>query len=84
MPISHANITRRWAVKEPKVTVRFDEEADAIYIQLGNARIIESEEIQPDIIFDFDDQNHVVGIEILSVSKTIPGFDPTLSEFDVA
>lgn len=66
------------------VNVRFDQEADALYIQLGDARIIESEEVQPGIIFDFDDQSRVVGIEILRVSRNIPDFNPKLFEFDVA
>ena len=66
------------------VNVRFDQEADALYIQLNASRIIESEEVQPGIIFDFDDESHVVGIEILSVSRNIPGFTPKLVELDVA
>lgn len=69
---------------EPAVNVRFDEEADALYIQLSGSRIIESEEVQPGIIFDFDDQSHVVGIEILHVSRNIPGFNPKLVEVEVA
>lgn len=66
------------------MNVRFDEDADALNIQLSNSHIIESEEVQPGIIFDFDDQSRVVGIEILSVSRNIPGFNPKLFEFDVA
>jgi uncharacterized protein YuzE len=69
---------------EPTVNVRFDEDADALYIQLGDARIIESEKVQPGIIFDFDNESHVVGIEILSVSRNIRGFNPNLVELDVA
>jgi uncharacterized protein YuzE len=70
--------------EEPAVNVRFDEEADALYIQLGDAHIIESEDVQPGIILDFDNQGHVVGIEILSVSRNIPGFNPKLDGLDVA
>jgi uncharacterized protein YuzE len=57
--------------EEPAVNVRFDEEADALYIQLGDAHIIESEDVQP-------------GIKILSVSRNIPGFNPKLDGLDVA
>ena len=64
--------------------VRFDEEADALYIQLSDLDIIESEEVQPGIIFDFDDQDHVVGIEILRVSRHVPGFNLKQLQVDVA
>lgn len=64
--------------------VRFDEEADALYIALGDARIIESEEVHPGIILDFDDQNRVVGIEMLRVSANVPGFNPQLLQIEVA
>lgn len=62
------------------MNVRFDQDADALYIQLGDSRIIESEELQPGVILDFDDHGHVVGIEILYVSRNIPGFNPKLVE----
>lgn len=52
--------------------VSFDEKADAIYIRFDESKIIESEEIKPGIIFDFDDKDQVVGIEILKVTARIP------------
>ncbi|HMM43651.1 MAG TPA: DUF2283 domain-containing protein [Thermomicrobiales bacterium] len=64
--------------------LRFDEEDDALYIRLTDARIVESEEIQPGIILDFDEQEHVVGIEILRVSKHVPNLDLTQLQVEVA
>jgi len=52
--------------------VSFDEKADAIYIRFDESKIIESEEIKPGIIFDFDDNDQVVGIEILKVTARVP------------
>lgn len=52
--------------------VLFDEKADAIYIRFDESKIIESEEIKPGIIFDFDDKDQVVGIEILKVTARVP------------
>lgn len=52
--------------------VSFDEKADAIYIRFDESKIIESEEIKPGIIFDFDDKDQVVGIEILKVTARVP------------
>ena len=53
--------------------VRFDEEADVVYIRLDKSRkIIESQEVERGIVLDFDDRGEVVGIEILGVKKRIP------------
>jgi len=38
---------------------------DAAYLQLADVKIIESEEVDTDIIYDFDESDQVVGIEIL-------------------
>lgn len=52
--------------------VSFDEKADAIYIRFDESKIIESEEIKPGIIFDFDEKDQLVAIEILNVAARIP------------
>jgi len=52
--------------------VSFDEKADAIYIRFDESKIVESEEIKSGIIFDFDNKDRVVGIEILNVTGRIP------------
>ena len=64
--------------------VYFDEEADALMISLGGAKIIESEEVQPGVILDFDENNEVVGIELLGVSKRVPLADLKHMQFEVA
>lgn len=52
--------------------VSFDEKADAIYIRFDETEVVESEEIKPGIVFDFDEKDQVVGIEILRVTGRIP------------
>lgn len=52
--------------------LHFDEEADAIYLRLDESEIVESEEVQPGIVLDFNGQNQVVGIEILRVKERVP------------
>lgn len=47
----------------------YDPEMDALYIRLNEARIIESEEVQPGIILDFDESGNVAGVEVLDASK---------------
>lgn len=53
-----------------RITV--DEENDALYFRLDESPVIESEEIQPGIILDFDKKGQAVGIEILGIKKRIP------------
>lgn len=50
--------------------IEYDPTADALYVRLGEAKIIESEQVQPGVILDFDESGKVVGVEILSVSKS--------------
>ena len=47
----------------------YDPEVDALYIRLNEAKIIESEEVQPGIILDFDENGKVAGVEVLDASK---------------
>lgn len=49
--------------------LRIDEEADAMHLQLVDAHIVESEEVAPGVILDYDANDQVVGIEVLHLSK---------------
>jgi uncharacterized protein YuzE len=53
-----------------KVTI--DPDADAVYMRLTDTRIHESEEVKPGVILDYDDQNNLIGIELLRVSERVP------------
>lgn len=46
--------------------IDFDPEVDTAYLQLDNAKIIESEEVLPGVVFDFNLRGDVVGVEISS------------------
>ena len=48
-----------------------DTNADPIYFFLDASKVIESEEINPGIVLDFNNHNHVVGIEILAVRDQV-------------
>jgi uncharacterized protein YuzE len=52
--------------------LHFDETADALYLRLDDSTIVESEEVQPGIVLDFDERGEVVGIEILRVKERVP------------
>lgn len=64
--------------------VHFDEEADAVYIIISDADVLESEEVQPGIILDFDRDNQVVAIEILYIKQRVPLADLKRLQFEVA
>jgi uncharacterized protein YuzE len=64
--------------------VRTDEAADALYIRLEESAIVESEEVSPGVILDFDEGGQVVGIEILNVRERLPGADLKRVEVEVA
>lgn len=53
-----------------RITV--DEENDALYFRLDESPIVESEEVQPGIIFDYNEKGQAIGIEILGITKRIP------------
>ena len=46
-------------------------DTDMLYIRLTNKVSTESEEVAPGIVFDFDENDQVVGIEIEDASKFI-------------
>lgn len=52
--------------------IDFDPEADAAYLHLDDSKIMESEEVVPGVVFDFNERGYVVGIEILGVKKKDP------------
>ncbi len=49
-----------------------DKGADALYLRLDDSKIIESEEVAPGVILDYNDKNEVVGVEMLYLSKRTP------------
>ncbi|WP_309293447.1 DUF2283 domain-containing protein [Azonexus sp.] len=47
--------------------------ADAVYLEISDAEVETTRQIEPGIMADYNAQGHIVGIEILSVSKrTLP------------
>ncbi|PKO30894.1 MAG: DUF2283 domain-containing protein [Betaproteobacteria bacterium HGW-Betaproteobacteria-7] len=49
--------------------IDYDPATDALYVHLSDLPIIESEQIKPGIVLDYDEDGSVVGIEVLSASK---------------
>ncbi len=53
------------------MTFRYFPDTDMLYIALVSGVSAESEEVAPGIVLDFDDKNHVIGIEIEDASTFI-------------
>jgi len=49
--------------------IEFDQEADALYIELALGDIDKTEEIKPGLILDYDINGNVLGVEMLYISK---------------
>ena len=48
--------------------LKIDKAGDALYLRLDDEAIVESEEVQPGVVLDFDARGRVVGVEILALS----------------
>ncbi len=50
---------------------RYDPEVDALYVDLSDSATVDSTEIAPGIIVDFDADNRIVGIELLNAKAKL-------------
>jgi uncharacterized protein YuzE len=66
------------------VKVHFDEKADALYVRLDDSKIVDSEEVRPGVVLDFNERDEVVGIEILRVKQRIPLAKLRQMQFEIA
>ena len=62
--------------------IKIDEANDALYFRLDESPIVESEEIQPGIILDFNASGQAVGIEILGIRERIPSEELKRMQFE--
>ena len=64
--------------------LRVDREADALYLRLDESPIVESEEVSPGIVLDYNESNEVVGVEMLYLSKRSSKLDLSAVQFESA
>ena len=64
--------------------LKVDQANDALYFRIDDTDIVESEEVQPGVILDFDTQGHVVGVEILRLSERVNPEQLKTLQFEVA
>jgi uncharacterized protein YuzE len=68
-------MSRADAITEGEPSSSYDEEADAAYLTLSDAAVVETEEVADGIHIDYDASNRPVGIEVLSVKRRLAGGD---------
>jgi uncharacterized protein YuzE len=64
--------------------LHIDKEADALYLRLDDSEIVESEEVSPGIVLDYNASDQVVGFEMLNLSKRAPLLNTKSLEFKTA
>ena len=64
--------------------IRVDRKNDALYFRLDESKIVESEEIQPGVILDYDKDERIIGIEFLSISSRTSEDELSSIQFNAA
>lgn len=53
------------------MNIEYDQALDILRVLFSDVEIAESDEIQPGVIVDYDEEGKIVGIEVLSASTRI-------------
>ncbi len=64
--------------------LKVDKESDALYFRLDESAIVDSEEVQPGVILDFNADGKVVGIEMLKLSGRINPEQLNIFQYETA
>ena len=59
-----------------------DRKTDALYLRLDDSLIVESEEVSPGVVLDYNESNEVVGVEMLHLSKRSTNLDLSALHFE--
>ncbi len=62
--------------------IAIHKDADALYFRIDESRIVDSEEVRPGVILDYDENDVVVGVEFLRISERAGIGDLSSVEFE--
>lgn len=62
--------------------LRIDQEADALYLRLDDSTIVESEEVSPGVVLDYNEAKEVVGVEMLGLSQRTSNLNLSALQFE--
>jgi len=51
--------------------IEYSKDADALYVYFREVAVAKSKEIEEGVVVDFDEDGHIVGIEILDARKRL-------------
>ena len=51
--------------------LKYDPEANALYVRFSAGDIVESEEVSPGVILDYDDEGHILALELLQAREKL-------------
>lgn len=52
-------------------TIKYRPEDNAAYIRLSQGKVLESAEVAPDVVFEYDAEGRIVGIELLNAKAQL-------------
>lgn len=55
--------------------IEYSKTADALYVYFRETYVSNSKEIEEGVVVDFDENRHIVGIEILDASKRLQPYE---------
>lgn len=64
--------------------IKIDKDSDTLYFRLDENRVVESEEVRPGVVLDFDENDRVVGVEFLGVSSRATKDELSTMQFQTA
>ena len=62
--------------------LKVDTSADALYLRLDDSEIVESEEVSPGVVLDYNGTGEVVGVELLRLSQRVGDLDLSALHFE--
>jgi uncharacterized protein YuzE len=62
--------------------LKVDKASDALYFRLDESPIVDSEEVRPGVILDFDERGQVVGVECLGIRARMTEHELTSLHFE--
>ena len=64
--------------------IKVDKDSDALYFRLDENRVVESEEVRPGVVLDFDKDDKVIGVEFLGISARATSEELSIMQFQTA
>ena len=54
------------------LSLSYDREADAAFVRFSEGVIVESEEVRPGVVLDFDADGKIIAMEVLGATSLLP------------